>query len=124
MGGIVRVTFFASGQVPVKHRCFSRQGPPQPEPTVIVRIPREADENVVVVPSLTSGYGDAISDDFLFQLVCERDLTIRLSRRPGHFLIQDSPLPLVFPGDHVDDEHCGLINGVFTLSSRRTPFQT
>jgi len=75
------------------------------------------------ISAQASGYVDAIDDEGLLRLARERDLVIRLARRPGHFVVLGNPLALVWPIERSDDETSDLINGMFTLTSHRTPFQ-
>jgi len=80
------------------------------------------DESVVLTAK-ESGYVDAIEDESLIELAKDRDLVLKLERRPGHFIVKGSPLALAWPRDRVDDEVTTKLNRLCTLSSSRTPYQ-
>jgi len=99
------------------------QEPLNPTASAELGMPPDREGDAVSVAARASGYVDSISDDALLRLAHERDLVVRLTRRPGHFVVQGNPLALVWPGDRVDDELRKLVNDVFALSPHRTPFQ-
>ncbi len=69
------------------------------------------------------GYVAAIDNDGLMKLAKEREVIIRLMRRPGHFTIEGNPLALVWPAEKVDDELERRLNEAFLLELQRTPYQ-
>ena len=69
------------------------------------------------------GYVAAIDNDSLLKLAKERDVIVRLMRRPGHFTIEGKPLALVWPAEKVDGEIERRLNEAFLLELNRTPYQ-
>lgn len=81
------------------------------------------DEDVVPVLAPSSGYVDAINDEALMKTAKDQDLVIRIVRRPGKFATAGTPLALVWPSKHIDDDVRKLITREFILVAQRTPFQ-
>lgn len=66
-----------------------------------------------------NGYVQTLDPDGLVELAREKDLIIRLLRRPGHFLVSGTPLADVFPAESVDDNIAASINDQFVCGSKR-----
>lgn len=56
------------------------------------------DERGVTVPATTSGYLQFVAYGQLVRIAAQLDAVIRLSHRPGHFVLADRPLATVWPG--------------------------
>lgn len=69
------------------------------------------------------GYLQFIDSDVLLPLAMEEDVVLRLERRPGHYVVADQPLVLVWPGDRATDKLIAQIRSAFTLGNQRTPRQ-
>lgn len=85
--------------------------------------PPTQEREAAPIAAHSSGYVDTIDGDALLKLAQDRDLVIRLKRRPGHFVVKGSALAMVSPNSETHEELEKLINGVFILSAHRTPFQ-
>jgi len=70
-----------------------------------------------------AGYVQYVDPQTLIVLAHEKDLVIRLLRRPGQFLQPDAALALVWPADRVDEELDRLIRRTFLVGNGRTPTQ-
>ncbi len=80
-------------------------------------------DDAAQVLAAKSGYVDAINDEALVKLAKDKDLVIRLARRPGHFVIKGTQLAMAWPRERVDEEATKRLNNSFVLASQRTPFQ-
>lgn len=69
------------------------------------------------------GYLQYIDKDVLLALAMEEDVVLRLERQPGHYVVADGPLVLLWPGDRVTDEIAARVHSAFTLGNQRTPRQ-
>jgi len=69
------------------------------------------------------GYIQFIDRDALIALGMHEDAIMRLERRPGHFVVADGPLLLVWPGNRVTDQFTDRVNLAFALGNMRTPGQ-
>src|SRR4029077_1281062 len=49
------------------------------------------------VPTLRSGFLQAVGHDRLVRIAASSDAVIRLLHRPGHFVFAGQPLPMVWP---------------------------
>lgn len=70
------------------------------------------------------GYLQFIDSDVLLPLAMEEDVVLRLERRPGHYVVADQPLVLVWPGDRATAKLISQIRSAFILGSQRTPAKT
>ncbi len=86
-------------------------------------LPSDFDDRSCPIPSLRHGYVTAIEIDALMKLADEHDLVLRLEQRPGHFVIEGSPLAWVIPRAQVDDKLIERLNRVFLVELQRTPYQ-
>lgn len=69
------------------------------------------------------GYLQFVDTDALLSLAIKEDAVIRLERRPGHYVIADRPVVMVWPGDRVTDDLRQQVNVAFALGRERTPNQ-
>jgi uncharacterized membrane protein len=75
------------------------------------------------VAASRSGYVRAIDGDALVELARGRDLIVVLDRRPGHFVVEGSPVARAWPGERLDDDVRSAIRAALVLGSERTPEQ-
>jgi uncharacterized membrane protein len=86
-------------------------------------LPEGFEQDAKLVSSVTSGYVQAIDGDALVKLASGRNLVLRLSRRPGEFAAEESPLALVWPTREVDEGVAAAVRDAFYLGRQRTPVQ-
>jgi uncharacterized membrane protein len=80
-------------------------------------------QNPAPIPARHSGYVQAIDTRALLSLARERDLVIRIERRPGHFVIAGRPLMHAWPGDRVTDDVLETAAPNAVVGPKRTPTQ-
>ena len=71
----------------------------------------------------STGYIQFVDPDTLLTLAREKDLIIRLLRRPGHYIWSGAVVALVSPADRVDEQLDKLIRRAFQVGNGRTPTQ-
>ena len=76
-----------------------------------------------LVPALTSGYVQAVSDDELLKLAAERNLVVRLEAPMGAFVLAGGPLATVWPAERLDKKTCEAVQSRIVLGFERTPEQ-
>ncbi|GJL61981.1 MAG: hypothetical protein NPIRA04_06350 [Nitrospirales bacterium] len=86
-------------------------------------VPEDFEKMASPVRATRGGYLQAIDTDGLMNLAEEKDLLIRVERRPGHFVVIQAPLVMVWPGSRVDDEIVEQIMKAFILGVQRTQEQ-
>jgi uncharacterized membrane protein len=69
------------------------------------------------------GYIQYVDPESLLALARDKDLVIRLLRKPGHFIRHDRAVALVWPAGRVDDELDQQIRQAFQTGNARTPTQ-
>ena len=69
------------------------------------------------------GYIQYMDADSLLEMATDKDLILRVDRRPGHYVAAGSTLLYVWPGDKLDEKLTKTINSAFILGSQRTPSQ-
>ena len=69
------------------------------------------------------GYLQFIDSETLTALAVEEDIVIRIELRPGHYVITESPLVKVWPGNRISDRIRHRVNSAFALGSERIPRQ-
>lgn len=104
------------------------EGPPEVTPdeeeAEAERLSRDAlQPGCVPVHAPRSGYVQAVDLDGLTAIAEEKDLFLRLRRRPGQFAIAGRALAEVAPGAGLDDATQGRIAGTFVVGPERTPTQ-
>jgi len=70
-----------------------------------------------------TGYIQYIDPETLLTLAREKNLVIRLLRKPGHFVQRDMAVALVWPAGRVDEELDRQIRHAFQIGNGRTPTQ-
>lgn len=89
----------------------------------VAEIPANFDEDAHPVKAAKSGYLQAIDDDKLMQITCQHDLLVRIEFRPGKFVVQDSDLVTVYPGERVNRQLTKKLRDAFILGTERTEQQ-
>ena len=98
--------------------------PRENEMTLVDLIPEGFSEQARPVSCETAGYLQAIDHDGLLDLAIEHSLVLRILHRVGHFLVPNTDLVEVWPGETVDDpEFCKQINQNFITGRQRTQNQ-
>lgn len=75
------------------------------------------------IHAVGDGYLQFIDADVLLASAMEEDVVLRLERGPGHYVVADRPLVLVWPGNRVTDQLTAQIHAAFTLGNQRSPRQ-
>jgi uncharacterized membrane protein len=70
-----------------------------------------------------TGYIQYIDPLYMLTLAQEKDLVIRLLRKPGHLVWRDARVALVWPAARVDEELDRHIRKAFRIGNGRTPTQ-
>lgn len=70
-----------------------------------------------------SGYLQMIDHDRLYELACDQDLLIQVTRRPGDFVIHGNPLALVWPPESFTPALALRLHRCFSLGVERTEAQ-
>ena len=78
---------------------------------------------VVRIRSCATGYIEAMDDDRLMSLACRARLVIKLHYQPGDYIHEGRCFAEAWPREQVTDELTEEIQGIFAVSSRRTPLQ-
>ena len=69
------------------------------------------------------GYLQFIDEKELLALAMKENLVIQLERKPGHYVVDRSPLALVWPGSRVTDELTEKVHSFFVFGHQRTSDQ-
>lgn len=93
---------------------------PDDEPASIAE---SFEAGAATVESATNGYIQAIDAEALLRLAADRDLTVLLLRRPGHFVVHGEALARVNPPDDLDETICRAIQRTVVCGSVRTTVQ-
>ena len=105
-------------------KLFPEQAPDsvwQAEVTLDDLLPDGFAEQARPVPCESTGYLQAIDYSGLLELATERDLVLKILHRVGHFLVPDTNLVEVWPGEAADDEElCAKLNRLFITGRQRT----
>ncbi len=97
--------------------------PAQAEPVLVpVEQPGElgTHEEAITVAAVSSGYLRAIDTEGLMSLATAHDLVIRLVRRPGDFIFEQTPLARVAGGGEVDSYIYNQVQHAFVLGTYRS----
>ncbi len=86
-------------------------------------LPEGFEQDALAVASEKSGFVQAVDGDALVEFATERNLVLRILRRPGEFVAEESPLAEVWPAREVDDEVAAAVRAAFYLGRHRTPTQ-
>ncbi|MEP6515234.1 DUF2254 domain-containing protein [Microcoleus vaginatus] len=86
-------------------------------------IPANFDSEASPIKATGEGYLQAIDDDELMKTARKYDLLVRLTTRPGKFIVKGSDLAMVFPEKEVNQSLKQQINDAFILGQERTEYQ-
>jgi len=86
-------------------------------------IPDDFDRDARSIQATSSKYIQAIDTDQLMQIAIKENLLLQIQKRPGDFVVQGSPLAMVYPADAVRKKLPEQINSAFVLGSQRTDQQ-
>jgi uncharacterized membrane protein len=89
----------------------------------VEEIPDDFDLNAYEVKAKRNGYLQAIDDEQLMQIACDRDLLIRLHYRPGKFIVKGSELMMVYPRERITRKLVKKLEDTFILGKERTEQQ-
>ena len=70
-----------------------------------------------------TGYIQYIDPQYMLTLAQEKDLVVRLLRKPGHLVWREARVALVWPAARVDEELDRQIRKAFRIGNGRTPTQ-
>ena len=98
-------------------------GPVAVDPDRMKAVEEEFVTGAGEVPALRSGYLQAVDNEELMRLAEEYDAVFRLEHRPGHYIIEGTPVVSVLPPDAVDDVLIRQIDGTLIVGIERTPTQ-
>ena len=86
-------------------------------------VPADFAQTARPVLARTSGYVQARDDDGLLRLATEHNFIIQLLQQPGDFVVQDTPLAFLWPGEAASQGVDAAINATFLLGLQRTLIQ-
>jgi uncharacterized membrane protein len=86
-------------------------------------IPANFDSEASPIKATGEGYLQAIDDDELMKTARQYNLLVRLTTRPGKFIVKGSDLAMVFPQKQVNQSLNKQINDAFILGKERTEYQ-
>ncbi|MDF5706170.1 MAG: DUF2254 domain-containing protein [Nostoc sp. S4] len=89
----------------------------------LAEIPEDFDSVACGVRVTDNGYIQAIDDEELIKIAQKYNLLLRVESRPGKFVIKDSNLVMVFPGELVNRKLSKQINDAFILGKERSEQQ-
>lgn len=75
------------------------------------------------VKALHDGYLQIIDTDTLTELAEEKNIQLRIVRRPGHYIVKGSPLIMVWPDESIDEDLASQMASAFVVGNQRTPSQ-
>ncbi|MEX2491594.1 MAG: DUF2254 domain-containing protein [Nitrospirales bacterium] len=94
-------------------------GSRKPLPEVITRLEKDGTE----IPAQGNGYLQAIDGDNLIEIAQKENLIVLLHYRPGHFLIQGTPIGTVLADTPITPEVIKSLNKQFICGNERTQEQ-
>jgi uncharacterized membrane protein len=83
-------------------------------------IPPDFDQNSHPIVSNESGYIQHIDYEYLLTLAEEKDVILKILRRPGGFIIEGTPLASVWPSSAYEKNLCNKVNDSIFLGNERT----
>jgi uncharacterized membrane protein len=95
-------------------------GGPEPRAWRKTCLPERFEREARPVSAARSGYLQAIDSEDLMRLATEHDLILRVTPRPGYFVIQGSALAAAWPGERVDERLAEKIHDAFIVGAERT----
>jgi uncharacterized membrane protein len=69
------------------------------------------------------GYIQYVDPETMLTLAREKDIVVRLLRRPGHYVWPDAMVALIWPADRVDEWLAEQVGRAFQIGNGRTPTQ-
>jgi uncharacterized membrane protein len=87
------------------------------------KIPDNFDSVASPVRVTNNGYIQAIDDEELMKIARKHNLLLRIESKPGKFVVKDSDLVMVFPGESVNQKLTKEINDAFILGKERSEQQ-
>jgi uncharacterized membrane protein len=84
---------------------------------------RGFDQEASEVGAAGDGYIQFVDADVLLALAIEEDVVLRLERRPGHYVVAEQAVVLVWPSEQMADQIKARIHSAFTLGNQRSPRQ-
>jgi len=86
-------------------------------------IPANFDSEASPIKATGEGYLQAIDDDELMKIARQYNVLVRLTTRPGKFIVKGSDVAMVFPEKQVNQSLKQQINDAFILGKERTEYQ-
>ncbi|MGI8610887.1 MAG: DUF2254 domain-containing protein [Sphingomicrobium sp.] len=71
----------------------------------------------------TNGYIQAVDDEALMDVACDKDLILRLHHIPGDYLFEGERLVSAWPADRADEATCDALRRGYSVGNNRTPSQ-
>ncbi|MGI8437249.1 MAG: DUF2254 domain-containing protein [Chthoniobacterales bacterium] len=99
------------------------QSPRERKSDVAAKLPPRFEEEAHPLLSHESGFIQTIAIEKLIALAARKGLIIRLSRRPGDFVAEESTLALAWPAEKVSEECLEEFRDSFFFGWHRTPTQ-
>lgn len=87
------------------------------------RLPEAFEDEAALVRASAGGYVRRVEADDLLGIARERDLVVRVERRPGDYAAAGDPLLLAWPPDRVTEEVRGKLAAAVLTGDQRTPHQ-
>ncbi len=89
----------------------------------VEEIPVNFEQESASIVATHSGYLQVINDEQLMQIARSQNLLLRLKYRPGQFVVENTELAFVWPGEHANQKLTQQINDAFVLGMQRTEDQ-
>ena len=86
-------------------------------------IDRPPPERSRPIRAARDGYLQAVDEETLIKLACERDLLLTLTVRPGKFVMKHGEVALAYPSDRCDDELAARFSHSFIIGAQPTEEQ-
>lgn len=83
----------------------------------------DEDGNGRTIPAAASGYIQAVDEKRLMHLAVGSDISVRLVRRPGDFVVNGETVMVGVPPDRVTVDACRRLQKACLIGPRRTPSQ-
>jgi uncharacterized membrane protein len=86
-------------------------------------LPESFTREACPVDAFANGYLQRIDIEALMALARKEDLLLRLECRPGHYIVKDRAMVMVWPGDRVTETLVDKLNAAFVIGNQRTATQ-
>ena len=86
-------------------------------------VPEDFDDEAHSVRMKRSAYLQTVGTQDLVAAAKEHNVILKVTHRPGTFLLERRPLLHVWPAERLDDELEGELRSAFSFGPRRTPLQ-